>query len=222
MSAISEAIETFAKTIPDNRLILDVGCGLRPYEKFFTQSTYIGIDVAKSGREAEGKEIDFEFDGINIPFEDDHFDVVICTEVLEHAINPVALLLEINRVLVSGGKLFLTVPFMWGLHELPYDFRRYTTIGIKSEIEKANFKIIVEDKLTSGIQAIQMLIASETNNYLNNVVEAKIRDSYQFKICMWIQHKLLRTLHFIWSRSVRFERVYIDNLVIAEKIKGIE
>ena len=100
MSAIKEAVESFSKTIPDGQRILDVGCGLRPYEKYFIHGKYVGIDVPKSGRSAEGKKPNFEFDGINIPFEDSCFDVVICTEVLEHATEPAALLSEMNRVLI--------------------------------------------------------------------------------------------------------------------------
>ena len=51
MSDIRRAIEVFSQSIPAGSMILDVGCGLRPYEDCFPLSKYIGIDVPVSGRE---------------------------------------------------------------------------------------------------------------------------------------------------------------------------
>jgi SAM-dependent methyltransferase len=217
MSSIRDAVESFAKDIDSDALVLDVGCGLRPYEKYFAQGVYTGIDVPQSGRMDDGKKPDYEFDGVNIPFADCHFDSVLCTEVLEHAVDPDALLKEICRVLKPEGTLFLTVPFMWGLHELPYDFRRFTSEGIRVAVEKAGLKLLKFEKLNSGISAIHMLISSETNNYLNNVVDVATKNSFRFKLSYYIQAKLLRLLFWIWRKNFRFERIYIDNLVVAQK-----
>ncbi|MEE2710443.1 MAG: class I SAM-dependent methyltransferase [Gemmatimonadota bacterium] len=46
----------------------------------------------------------------NIPFSDDTFDIVICTEALEHLIAPPVALHEIKRILKPGGLMILTVP----------------------------------------------------------------------------------------------------------------
>src|SRR5437867_10146170 len=46
----------------------------RSYEEFFKHGIYVGIDVAQSGRLVEGKKPDYEFDGVNIPFEGNHLD----------------------------------------------------------------------------------------------------------------------------------------------------
>ena len=67
-----------------------------------------------------------EFDGTVIPFPDNHFDAVMCTEVLEHAMAPEALIAEMHRVLKPGGSLVLTVPFAARVHHIPYDFHRFT------------------------------------------------------------------------------------------------
>lgn len=217
MSLIRDAVQSFASDMGAGTLTLDVGCGLRPYEIFFPAGTYIGIDVPQSGRSEDGKKPDREFNGVDIPFEDNHFDAIICTEVLEHAIDPQGVLREMYRVLKPGGKLMLTVPFMWGLHELPYDFRRYTFEGIRREIVNSGFDVTRLEKLNAGLSALQMLISSETNNYLVNVMSLEAKRSFKFRIYYYLQMKLLRMLFFIWNRCLRFERVYIDNLVIAQK-----
>jgi len=217
MSDIHNAIMALAARLPDGYRVLDVGCGLRPYEYLFSHGTYIGIDVSQSGRAEEGKKMDYEFDGINIPFSAEDFDFVLCTQVLEHATEPEKLLNEIERVLKKGGQLFLTVPFIWGVHELPYDFRRYTDIGIQTALKAAGLEIIKAEKLTKGIDAIKMIVSSETNNYIENVIDKKQKDSWKFRFILRTQGYLLKVLYYIWRRNLQFERIYIDNLVVAEK-----
>jgi ubiquinone/menaquinone biosynthesis C-methylase UbiE len=58
-----------------------------------------------------------------IPFENERFDSILSTEVLEHVFNIDELLQEFNRVLKKGNN---NNPFTWEEHEMPYDFARYT------------------------------------------------------------------------------------------------
>lgn len=217
MSDILRAIEAFSKSVPAGSRILDVGCGLRPYEVFFPQCTYIGIDVPVSGREASGKRPDHEFDGTNIPLQDGSFDVIICTEVLEHAVSPQLLLQEMARVSKTDALLFLTVPFIWGLHELPYDFQRYTTEGIWRAVTNAGYAIEDQRKLSPGLAAVRLLVLSEINNYKIHSLTLQEQRSARLRLLFWLQDKIFKLLCAVWRRSVKFERIYIDNLVIARK-----
>ena len=212
---ISKEIKIFAEGIKTPKDILDVGCGLRPYEQFFKNSRYTGIDIEMSGREAENKKPDKIYDGLNIPFPDESFDIAICTEVLEHCINPEKLLKEMHRVLKKKGVLFLTVPFIWGEHEIPYDFSRYSSYGIRKDIENAGFKITAQKKIASGVKTIEQLVSSEITNYKNS-------PSYNVNLLQKLKEFFL---YYIWLLSLRLldstyalDRIYLDNLVIAEKI----
>ncbi|MBL0340959.1 MAG: class I SAM-dependent methyltransferase [Bacteroidetes bacterium] len=89
----------------------------------------------------DSKAVDIIYDGINIPFPDNEFDIIFCTEVMEHVPNPEHFLSEINRVLQSGGVLIMTTPFMVQLHEEPYDFYRYTKYGIQHLLNKSGFEV---------------------------------------------------------------------------------
>lgn len=135
-------------------VLLDFGCGSKPYEKLFNVEKYIGLDIEKSGHDHFDSKIDIIYDGENIPFDDNYFDSVFSSEVFEHLFNIDDILKEIYRVIKPGGNLLITVPFVWEEHEIPYDFGRYTSYGIKYLLEKNGFQIIKISKSTNYIETI--------------------------------------------------------------------
>jgi len=147
-----------------NEIWLDLGCGLRPYEKCFSDMKYIGIDIADSGRPDHLKQPDIQFNGQDIPFPSNYFDGVLCTQVLEHATNFEKLLQESHRVLRNNGKLIISVPFTYREHEIPFDFRRFTSFGLVAEVEKAGYLVEEVQKCLSGIETIATL----TNSFIAN------------------------------------------------------
>lgn len=137
---------------------LDVGCGLRPYENYFPKGCYVGVDIEDSGRSKEMKAPDFFYDGLKLPFADNSFSGVICTQVLEHVPNPDKLLLEINRVLKLDGEAIISVPFLWPEHEQPYDFYRFTRFGIKDHLIRNGFEVISISSDTGAIEAMVVML----------------------------------------------------------------
>lgn len=121
--------------------LLDVGCGWSPYRSVVTgngQSVtrYIGMDLAAGTYLAEPE---LKWDGKTIPLPDESIDCAMATEVLEHCPSPDSVLSEINRVLRPGGLLFLTIPFLWPLHDNPYDEYRYTPFSLQRHLSNAGF-----------------------------------------------------------------------------------
>lgn len=119
--------------------VLDVGCGDKPYENWLNTSQvtrYIGIDVVSSIK------VDVQIQPNEMwPFEGNYFDCVIMTQSLEHFEDVEHVLLEVNRVLKKEGLLLITVPFVYPLHGVPHDFRRYTIFGLEKLLSK-NFSMI--------------------------------------------------------------------------------
>lgn len=68
----------------------------------------------------------------NMFIEDDTFDYVVCTEVLEHTLQPFHAVEEIRRILKVGGKLFLSVPFNFRIHGPLPDCWRFTEHGLRA------------------------------------------------------------------------------------------
>ena len=60
------------------------------------------------------------------------FDFVVCTEVLEHTLQPFDAVAEIHRLLKSGGLLLLTVPFNFRIHGPLPDCWRFTEHGLRA------------------------------------------------------------------------------------------
>lgn len=142
--ALRESIRKYA-----SGLLLDIGCGVKPYKEMTSAyvESHVGID--HEGTLHDISKADIIGTAYEIPEPDGAFDTVLCTAVLEHLEEPALALREASRVLKKGGYAIYTAPLFWHLHEEPRDFYRYTKYGLKYLFEKAGFEII-EMKPLSG------------------------------------------------------------------------
>lgn len=124
-------IETTLKKIPAGLTLLDAGAGERQFKKFCGHLNYIAQDFGQYSGEGEiglqtGKwdndGLDIVSDITNIPLHDHSVDAIMCTEVLEHVPDPVAVIKEFNRLVKPGGYLLITSPFTSLTHFAPYHF----------------------------------------------------------------------------------------------------
>ena len=144
---------------------LDIGCGTKPYEKYFNSNKYIGIDIKTTLHSSENN-IDIYYDGKRIPFKDEQFASVVTNQVLEHVFYPELFLNEINRVLKTDSYLLITAPFVWDEHEKPIDFGRYTSFGIRYLLNKNGFEIVKHEKTANDISSLAQLL----NLYVYKIV----------------------------------------------------
>lgn len=73
------------------------------------------------------------------------FEYVVCTEVLEHTLNPFEAIREIRRVLKPGGLLFGTTPFNFRIHGPLPDCWRFTEYGLRALLK--DFEILELDSV---------------------------------------------------------------------------
>lgn len=105
--------------------LLDVGCGTKPYQRFFdTASVYVGVDPS-------GK-ADLLGSAESIPVEDGSYDVVLCNQVLEHCTDPAQAVRELRRVVAPGGRVLLSTHGVQVYHPAPQDLWRWTHAGLES------------------------------------------------------------------------------------------
>jgi ubiquinone/menaquinone biosynthesis C-methylase UbiE len=125
--------ETLSR-IPDGSTILDAGAGELKNKKHCEHLRYVSQDFCQYDGKIEqtneglhtpnwGKNhIDLVCDITSIPAEDSTFDVILCSEVLEHVPDPTLALNEFARLLKQGGLLILTAPFASMVHMAPFYF----------------------------------------------------------------------------------------------------
>lgn len=134
---------------------LDLGCGSQPYraliEPHVTSYVPVDYDVTRGSRPPL-----IRMTATHIPFSDASFDSAVCFQVLEHIPQPWQTLAELHRVLRPGGVAYLTTPFLWMVHEEPYDFFRYTEFGLRSLLESAGFEIMHLNPLGGAMLTIVM------------------------------------------------------------------
>lgn len=125
--------------------LLDIGCGLMPYRELLLKpqgatDKYIGLDLDIPATEGYAKaKPDLLWDAKTIPLDNASADSIMLTEVLEHCFDPASVLKEGHRVLRQGGYVFITVPFLWPLHDVPYDEYRYTPFSLEKHLAAAGF-----------------------------------------------------------------------------------
>jgi SAM-dependent methyltransferase len=134
--ALKDAVKTYAK----NKLI-DIGCGDKPYKGILESYVIEHVGLEHHSTLKDKSQIDLFGTAYAIPVEDESFDTVLCTSVLEHLEEPSSAIKEANRVLKRGSYAILTVPLFWHLHEEPRDFYRFTRYGIKYLLETNGFEV---------------------------------------------------------------------------------
>lgn len=123
--------EEATKILPGSTVI-DIGAGELRYKHHFSHCKYKSNDLAVGDSNWDYSNIDILSSAYNIPVEDNSFDAVMLTQVLEHLEYPDQAFNEIGRILKPGGVLILTAPLSFEEHQVPHDFFRYTRYGLKS------------------------------------------------------------------------------------------
>lgn len=138
----------YSKTIGYNKRVLDVGAGSSPYRDFFEKQIYKTHDFQKLNPEQllhkyGYGQIDFVSDIVKIPVENSSFDVILCTEVLEHVPDPISALKEMSRILKFGGEIVITTPLGSHIHQEPYHYYGgFTPFFYRKFLEEFGFEII--------------------------------------------------------------------------------
>jgi SAM-dependent methyltransferase len=117
--------------------LLDIGCGEKPYEGILSNGVteYVGLEHPDTVHARD--RVDVWGDAHDLPFDDGSFDSVCAFHVIEHTAQPSRVMAEAARVLRPNGTLLLAVPFMWGIHEAPRDFYRFTPYALRDLYTRA-------------------------------------------------------------------------------------
>lgn len=140
-----------------NGVIVDIGSGFKPsHERFWhvKPEKFIRVDIDEKTKP------DFTAD-LNepLPFTDNFADTVFLFNVLYILENPSAALKEINRILKTGGKLFMTSPFVFNEAKEPADYWRFTSGGLEKLLKESGFDGILIKPVGERFSAAAYLVA---------------------------------------------------------------
>ncbi|MEP7017984.1 MAG: class I SAM-dependent methyltransferase [Actinomycetota bacterium] len=153
-------------------ILLDLGAGNQPFKVWYSglAEKCVAVDVARVAG------LDVLSMAAPLPFASASFDTVLCTSVLEHVHDAEAVVSEIARILKPGGRLIITIPFLYPTHEAPYDFWRTTHWGLRSVLTRHGLEVdtlaaqggpvlLVAHYLIGGVAQLVMLLASRLGRF---------------------------------------------------------
>ncbi len=200
--------------------LLDFGCGSKPYKPIFTEvNEYIGLDFYNEGHPHNEEEIEYFYDGKHIPFENNTFDCILSTEVFEHIFNLDELLAELNRVLKPDGTILITCPFVYLIHEVPFDYARYTEYALRHLLEKNGFEIIKYDKKGNYIETIcqqTLLYTANLVTWISPLKKIRLFVKIYTALNALFYNGIAKTIGKILPSNYHF---YSTNIVVAKKKK---
>ncbi|MDR1762027.1 MAG: class I SAM-dependent methyltransferase [Bacteroidales bacterium] len=144
--------------------LIDLGCGKVPLYELYKNyvDTVSCVDWANSSH--KNQFLDFEWDlNQKLDFaEENTFETIILSDVLEHIKEPELLIKEMYRILKNkedGSKILLNVPFYYWIHEEPYDYFRYTQFALKNMFERNGFEILELQSLGGVLEVLTDIIS---------------------------------------------------------------
>jgi len=149
---------------------LEVGAYGRPtYGRFFSNKT--GLDIRP------GPGVDVVGSVYELPFEDEAFDLVLCMVVMEHLEDPKKAIEEMKRVLKPGGRILVSVPFLFPIHDAPGDYWRFTKYGLQIlfkewEIERLEAETDMQEALAVLLQRVGYQTDFKLNKLMKIIVFA--------------------------------------------------
>lgn len=124
-----------------------------------------------------------------LPFDDGSFDTIVLTDVIEHIPTPQNLLRELQRILATGGSVVGSVPFLYRLHEEPYDYFRYTAHALQRLAGEAGLQVTLLRPYGAGLDVVCDLLA-------------KLAVDWHWRFGPWLADKVQRL--GAWLRRGRF------------------
>jgi SAM-dependent methyltransferase len=158
---LSDLVATaYARRLPalDLGRLLDLGCGAAPLAPLYGHAdAVVHADIERRSS------VVLPFVGLDagraLPFRDASFDTVIVSDVLEHLPTPDLAVREAARILRPGGALIGNTPYLYWLHEEPYDYWRPSRHALEHTLLAAGFVGLDIEVLGGSVEVVTDLVA---------------------------------------------------------------
>jgi SAM-dependent methyltransferase len=171
----NKSLEIVKKYCKDKKVI-DIGSGNMTYKNILEplSKTYVCLDhpeISKRYNPYQKPDVIADITK-KTPIKNNEFDTAIMLKVLEYIDEPLKAFNEVGRILKTKGSLILTAPFIYPIHDFPYDRSRYTSTQLKYLLESSGFnikKISAEGNiLSSTMLAVNIFLLKRIMDILNS------------------------------------------------------
>lgn len=171
----------------------DLGCGHVPFYEIYKPHITENICIDWPNSAHVNQYLDLTCD-LNqpIPLPSSFFNTIIISEVLEHIAEPDLIWAEMTRLLMPGGKILLSVPFFYRIHEAPYDFYRYTEFALRKYAIKNKLEII-EFKPFGGLPEVL------TDILAKNLTKIPALGNFLSSLAQWLCWSFIHTR---WGKRI--------------------
>lgn len=217
VTLLREAIlDFFHNTLIDARPgenALDIGCGEQPFRSELEKKgyAYMGFDVTQN------KKQNVDVLGlIDRPLPDAlknrQFNILICTEVLEHVADWQQAFQNMYSLLAPGGKILITCPHMYNLHEEPHDYWRPTPYALNYFADRYGLKVVSQRRLGDSWDVLGTVLGSFK---LKKIGGIGLKRKFIKILLRWIYNNLQSKR---WQKDVAAQgSLYLSNFVVLEK-----
>ena len=195
---------------------LDFGCGtgrlINRYKISYPNYDFFGVDISERACDEASK-----FNNVNIfcgtlkqaKYKDNFFDIISAYHVLEHVPNPKKTLVELNRILKPGGKIFISLPnfnsferFVFGKYwkwiEIPRHLFHFNRKNLGLLLGDNSFKVESVVYPDTSLKIVQGLFYRDGRKKINPLV---------FKFVKYFLSFPLRKLHFVGNMSFKATKI---------------
>ncbi len=154
--------------------ILDIGCANQYIKRLLSlESHYIGMDYPGTVDTLYKTKPMLFGDAQILPVATESIDTVLLLEVLEHIPDTDATVSEIYRVLKREGCFVISMPFLYPIHDTPYDFQRLTIYGLRQLLNKHNLAISEEMNMGQPVETAALLFNLAISKTVINAIAQK-------------------------------------------------
>lgn len=214
---IERALATYAAPAPPQGRVLDVGCGRQPFRQILEAIgySYIGMDTQQNPEGTADvicpidEPLPVELTGRG------SFDFILCTEVMEHVADWDVAFKNLVSLLTQGGRLLITCPYFYHLHEEPYDFWRPTLHALNYFASRVGLKTLQQEAAGNAWDILGTILGCShpvpaSSRLLDRGVTRLVRLSHR-----WL-FEALRRRHL--QRMTQLQStLYMSNIVVFER-----
>jgi SAM-dependent methyltransferase len=176
---------------PAGSRMLDAGCGEQPFRAAVEQAgmEYHSFDVTQNA--AGTVEFVGSLDGdLPAAMPRDSFALVLCTEVLEHVARWDRAFSNLASLVARGGRIIVTTPFVYPLHEEPYDFWRPTPHALRDAAGTYGLRLIEERRLGDSWDVLGTVLAATWTHPGSNRLASRVRAAVAKRAHRWLWRAL--------------------------------